>query len=86
MEGFDGMGESLGGAPGPQGMGTGGADTNFEDVEYGDGFVWQGCSFGKGTTFPLTLFKLEMKGHFYDRKVGTFVRRGEIFFQDFFLC
>jgi len=41
-------------------------------------------SFGKGTMFPLTLFKLEMNGHFYDRILGNFMRRVEILFQDLF--
>jgi len=40
--GFDRSGETLGGAPGAKGMRAGGADTYFEHVEDGDGFVWQG--------------------------------------------
>ena len=41
-------------------------------------------SLGKGTTFPLTLFKREMKGHFYDRIVGHFIGKVDILFADFF--
>lgn len=38
---FEGAGEALGGTPGAEGVGTGGADAYFEHVEDGDGFVWQ---------------------------------------------
>ena len=41
MAATDGIDKALGGAPGTQRMGTGGADAYLENVEYGDGFVWQ---------------------------------------------
>ena len=41
MFGNEGIGKTLGGAPGTKGVGAGGPDANFEHVEDRDGFVGQ---------------------------------------------
>lgn len=60
MVGLDGFGETLGSAPGAEGMGTGGADTYFEHVEDGNGFVWQELwNLGKVRTFLGTILYIQ---------------------------
>ena len=51
MPGYQGIGKTLGGAPGSKRMGAGWANAYFEHIEDGDAFVRQDGNFGKGNLF-----------------------------------